>query len=63
MTKTAAVKFGYHYHCFHYFSAVKILNKVVAVIAKHITSYLIKTVFPLMYTSNLCTSTQEGPRE
>ena len=32
MTKNAAVNFGCH--CFHYFSAIIILSKIVAVIAK-----------------------------
>ena len=30
---------------------------------EQITSYLIKTVFPHIYTSNFCISAQEGPRE
>ena len=34
MTKNAAVTFGCHCHCFHYFSAIIILSKNVAVIAK-----------------------------
>ena len=34
MTKNAAVNFGCHCHCFHYFSAIIILSKIVAVIAK-----------------------------
>ena len=34
MTKNAAVIFGYHCHCFRYFSAIIILSKIVAVIAK-----------------------------
>ena len=34
MTKNAAVNFGYHCHCFHYFSAIVILSKIMAVIAK-----------------------------
>ena len=34
MTKNAAVNFGLHCHCFHYFSAIIILSKIVAVIAR-----------------------------
>ena len=34
MTNNAAVNFGYHCHCFHYFSAILNLSKTVAVIAK-----------------------------
>ena len=34
MTKNAAVNFGYHCHSLHYFSAIIILSKIVAVIAK-----------------------------
>ena len=34
MTKNAAVNFGLHCHCFNYFSAIIILSKIVAVIAK-----------------------------
>ena len=34
MTKNAAVNFGYHCHCSHYFSAMINLSKIVAVIAK-----------------------------
>ena len=34
MTRNAAVIFGYHCHCFRYFSAIIILSKIVAVIAK-----------------------------
>ena len=34
MTKNAAVNFGFHCHCFHYFFAIVNLSKTVAVIAK-----------------------------
>ena len=34
MIKNAAVNFGYHCHCFHYFFAIVNLSKTVAVIAK-----------------------------